>query len=159
MWLAPCGMVQLVSRLVFWGDSEYAPKIFIADLYPLLQTDQSRYWEMIRWPCLNDLIYTSSVLILWVDSGSEKGIHIFHLWLLIQLFQCSNPKIRLTMSEPTCNDPYIIWDQISRQFWIWSQNFKFPSVSCIIVILLLVKLDSAIADVPTNTNMSTAGIH
>ncbi len=63
------------------------------------------------------------------------------------------------MSEPTCDDLYIIWAQISTRFGIWSQNFKFISVSCIIVILLLAKLDSAIADVPTDRNVSTAGIY
>ena len=63
------------------------------------------------------------------------------------------------MSEPTCDDLYIIWAQISRRFGIWSQNFKFISVSCIIVILLFAKLDSAIADVPTDRNISTAGIY
>ena len=37
----------------------------------------------------------------------------------IQMFRCSNLRIRLTQSETTCMCLYIFWAQILRRFWIW----------------------------------------
>jgi hypothetical protein len=124
IWPAPFGMVQLVSWFVLWGDSESGHKIFIADLSPCSSQINLEHQERVGLPPLNDMNHISSGPIWWADSGSEEGIFTSDLWPLIQPFWCSNPRIMLTQSEPTCDDPYIIWAQISRRFRICSQNVK-----------------------------------
>ena len=158
MWLAPCGMVQLVSRVIFWKDSEYAPEICIADLYPCYRQINP---GIRRWSGdLVQMIWSIHHLGLFCEWIQDLK-RIFTYLTCSPWYSCFSviTQIRLTMSKPACDNLYIIWAQISRQFWIWSQNFNFISVSCIIVILLLAKLDSAIVDVPTNRNVSTASIY
>ena len=79
----------------------------------------SRHKERVRWPFPNLTIYMSSGPIWSGEQCYEKKFLISYLYPLLQMFQCSNPRIRLTQSETTCMGLYIFWAQILRRFWIW----------------------------------------
>jgi len=80
--------------------------------------------ERVGSPPPNDMNHISSGPIWWADSGSEEGIFISGLSLLLQMFWYSNPRIRLTQSDTTYVGLYVFWVQILRRFWIWNQNHQ-----------------------------------